>query len=395
MDSSDEEVPQEILDAANEASDQLIPHKSKLRYEKEYAAFQKWCQEKHVSSLKEEVFMAYFNHLSKIFSPSSLWSKYSMIKSILKIKKNIDLSQYFKLTSYIKRLNDGYKPKKSKILEKSDVDKFLLEAPDHIYLLIKVVTVFGIAGACRREELAQLTIDNIEEKEDILIVTIPETKTKVPRKFVVVDPNKEIGYIKLYLKYRALRPIDTPHRRFFVLYKEGKCTKQCVGINTIGKIPGNIAGYLKLPNPELFTGHCFRRSSATMLANSGSNISNIKRHGGWKSTTVAESYIEESIQNKTKIACNILKTPTTSTAPMLSAAAPSTFSQISNELPEEQISKPPTFAATVSSISSQMVLQDHQKKTLTTDVAMSIQKAAASAMILQCATNCTFNFNFN
>lgn len=297
MDSSVEVIPQEILDAANEASDQLIPPKSKLRYEKEYSTFQKWCAVKQVSSLQEEVFMAYFNHLSETFSPSSLWSKYSMIKSILKIKKNIDLGKYFKLTSYLKRLNDGYKPKKSKILEKSDVDKFLLEAPDHIYLMTKVATVFGIAGACRREELANLTLDDIEEKDDVLITTILETKTKVSRKFIVVDPDKEIGYISLYEKYKSLRPVDTPHRRFFVLYRQGKCTKQCVGINTIGKMPANIARYLKLPNSELYTGHCFRRSSATMLANSGSNISNIKRHGGWRSSTVAESYIEDSIEN--------------------------------------------------------------------------------------------------
>lgn len=45
----------------------------------------------------------------------------------------------------------------------------------------------------------------------------------------------------------------------------------------------------------------FRRSAATLVADSGADITTIKRLGDWKSTTVAEGYIQESIQNKAKI----------------------------------------------------------------------------------------------
>ncbi|KAJ8964195.1 hypothetical protein NQ317_000514 [Molorchus minor] len=37
-----------------------------------------------------------------------------------------------------------------------------------------------------------------------------------------------------------------------------------------------------------------------------------KRHAGWKSTTVAEGYVENSIENKTKIANQVLVGTTTS-----------------------------------------------------------------------------------
>ena len=67
-----------------------------------------------------------------------------------------------------------------------------------------------------------------------------------------------------------------------------------------------IATYLNLPNPQLYTGHCFRRSSATLLVDAGGDITTLKRHGGWKSTTVAEGYIEESVQNKIKVPNQIL-----------------------------------------------------------------------------------------
>jgi hypothetical protein len=70
-----------------------------------------------------------------------------------------------------------------------------------------------------------------------------------------------------------------------------------------------------LKNPEEYTGHTFRRSSATLLAESGADTSILKRLGGWKSTNVAEGYVDASIQNKKKIAQMILgKDNTTSKA---------------------------------------------------------------------------------
>ena len=53
-----------------------------------------------------------------------------------------------------------------------------------------------------------------------------------------------------------------------------------------------------------------RRSSATMLVDSGGDLTELKRHGGWKSSQVAEGYIENSIENKLTVSqkiCNMSK----------------------------------------------------------------------------------------
>lgn len=357
---------------------------------------------KKESGFNDEVLLAYFYKISKKYSPSSLWSKFSMLKLMLQLKENIDIQKFYKLTSYIKRLNVGYKPKKSKVLEKEQTEQFLIEAPNEVYLMIKVAAIFGIAGACRREELMKLTVDDVEDKEDLLVVSIKATKTNVSRKFVICDPgNEKISYLGLFRKYVALRPAATPHRRFFIQYKAGKCSQQCVGINTFGKMPTNIAGFLRLPNPEMYTGHCFRRSSATMLAESGSNITNIKRHGGWKSTSVAESYIEDSLQNKKRIAQNILQsssTPNRSTeqCSTLTAVAVTETLEDAPSLPTRN-NPPPTPLAIFRSQQStvQCTAQENNSSVIyqncspTTDE----QNQARSALNLHCATNCTFNFN--
>lgn len=159
----------------------------------------------------------------------------------------------------------------------------------------------GISGALRRDELTKITTDDIQDCDNVLIVNVPDTKTNMNRTFTVTNPD----YIRLFRKYAALRPAHVTGRRLFLKYQQGRCYAQVVGVHTMGKIPSLIADYLQLENSKEYTGHCFRRSSATLLADSGATTSVLKRHGGWRSTTVAESYVEDSIENKNKIANSI------------------------------------------------------------------------------------------
>lgn len=45
-------------------------------------------------------------------------------------------------------------------------------------------------------------------------------------------------------------------------------------------------------------GHSFRRTSATILANSGADIETILRHGGWRNEKCAKGYIEDALHYK-------------------------------------------------------------------------------------------------
>ena len=163
--------------------------------------------------------------------------------------------------------------------------------------------ILGVAGACRGDELVHLLVDNIKDTVSTIIIRLPQTKTKIERTFVVTEnENRELNMLKIYRKYAALRPPHIDHRRFFIQYRNGKCTTQVIGKNTFGKIPSQIATYLGLSNPSSYTGHCLRKTSA----DAGGNITTIKRHKGWKSTAVSEGYIQDSVQIKTGIANQLL-----------------------------------------------------------------------------------------
>ncbi|KAJ8953527.1 hypothetical protein NQ317_002195, partial [Molorchus minor] len=123
---------------------------------------------------------------------------------------------------------------------------------------------------------------------------------------------RSVWGICLYLSCHCVDPgISGTCREDELTNLKRKCTTQPVNKNTFGKIPSIIATYLRLSDPTLYTGHCLRRSSATLLADAGANIMTIKHHESWKSTTVAEGYIDNSVQNKTNIANQVLQAETT------------------------------------------------------------------------------------
>lgn len=141
-------------------------------------------------------------------------------------------------------------------------------------------------GACRKDELANVKTsdvptyydkDDSENKRPIIYVKIPHTKTGKARSFTI--KNNLVPFVE---EYQNLRPKGVSLDRYFLNYQKGKCTN----------------AFLNLPDVDTYTGHCFRKTSATLLVEGGADITTLKRHGGWKSNSVAESYIEALRKNE-------------------------------------------------------------------------------------------------
>lgn len=226
----------------------------------------------------------------------------------------------------------------------------------------------GISGACRCDELTNLTVNCIEDKGGYLFVSIPDTKTNISRSFTIVKEGFLTNVLDIYRKYESLRPKNVPHSRFFLNYKNEKCTIQPVGINSISKIPQAVASFLKLPEAQLYTGHSLRRSSATLLVNAGADLTTLKRHGGWKSSTVAEGYIEDSVSNKIDIAKKIQGPSSTSSS---ISSCTSTFKMDDSVSSLDSPNIPYTVNTTTTSDTIKTLLQPHVE------------------------TNKTMSFNFN
>jgi len=106
-----------------------------------------------------------------------------------------------------------------------------------------------------------------------------------------------------------------------------QATRQVIGKNTIALYSVDIAKYHKKNDAKKYTSHSFRRTAATILAESGASLTALKAAGGWKSSTVAERYIDQTDLSRGNIARALSigeapqQAPTASTSAI---AAPST-----------------------------------------------------------------------
>lgn len=137
-DTDDLLTPEELKVTAQAVIEDLLPQKSRIRYNKAYADFLQWRSEKNAQSFSETVMLAYFNEMAIKYKPSTLWSLYSMLKSTILTRHDTNIANYMKLTAFLKRKSEGFKSKKSKVFTTKEVYSFLENAPDDRYLLLKV-----------------------------------------------------------------------------------------------------------------------------------------------------------------------------------------------------------------------------------------------------------------
>jgi hypothetical protein len=56
--------------------------------------FKNWQKNNNVTGVTEDVLLVYLHQLSDKFSPNSLWSKWSMLKSCLEIKETAEVRRF-------------------------------------------------------------------------------------------------------------------------------------------------------------------------------------------------------------------------------------------------------------------------------------------------------------
>jgi hypothetical protein len=106
-------TPPDIRAAALATVGNLLPEKSQTRYNNSYNDFKEWCKTRNVTKITENVVLVNFQEKSENYKSSTLWSLYSMVKTTVNLRDNVDISKFPKLISFVKRKNVGYIPKKS------------------------------------------------------------------------------------------------------------------------------------------------------------------------------------------------------------------------------------------------------------------------------------------
>ena len=110
-------------------------------------------------------------------------------------------------------------------------------------------------------------------------------------------------YASLYFDYKAKTVgLDAASGAIFWQERRGKVHRQTLGRSWFLKYPKTMARWLGKENPDSYSGHSICHTGATIQANAGATISELKRYGHWKSSAVADSYVENSHALKEKTA---------------------------------------------------------------------------------------------
>ena len=287
-------LPQEVINA-------LQPKKSSVRYKQEYSKFMEWLQQ-HQYAVTEEAILLYSVEMSKSFSPSSVRSKISMIKQELLINGTI-LESSQQLNLHIKRINTDYSPKKAAVFSKQQLEIFLLQAPDVEFLMWKFIFLVGFFGCARSDDLWKILWKDIEACDQGIRFRIFGEKNQSNR--ISIAPSNVSDGWNLSLYYEKIKNLRTvcgiSVERAFVRYENGKLFNQVNGKTIIGLVPRKIAVFLGIKDVDDNTGHSIRRTSATIGAENGISVYQLRELGGWKSENVATSYVQSSNRFRTEL----------------------------------------------------------------------------------------------
>ena len=253
----------------------------------------------------EDLLLRFLVKQSEGMVASSLWTVFSHIKKYLLLECSLDIGRAPRITEYLKTLSKFHKKRKAPSFTREEVFDYLRRATNvGKDLLNKVVLLAGFYGGMRCCELAALLWEDVAFAAEGVLIKIRFSKTDRAgvgaTKLLPALEDDAISAAFYFSLYRDAVADKT--ERLFRNFAVGKFTRAPIGKNIISGMPRSIAQFLDLSNPESYTGHSFRVSSATVLADEGATSITLKRHGRWTSDSVAEGYLRESKQARKETA---------------------------------------------------------------------------------------------
>ena len=242
--------------------------------------------------------VGFFQQISKKYAPSTLWVIYSCLNSYFINMKGVNLKALPRLTKFLKNVTHTYVSKKSKVFSPKQIHQVLSYCQDSLDpkdTLMGVTVSLMYYGLLRCVDVLNLKCSDVEMTvSDRVEVSFNHARKRKNDGFTFYIPKI---YSKLYIRYfKELRQSGTKRDTRFLKNYNTKAKTRTIntGKTMVSGFIQNMCMICGISNSEGYTTHALRRSAATNLADAGVSLVNLKRHGQWKSDSVAESYIANS-----------------------------------------------------------------------------------------------------
>ena len=233
----------------------------------------------------------------------SVWSIYACINSGMRTKYGKRMNKWYELRTMLVNITKYYVPKKSDIISKEQFKTLILLCfdPNDPTDLASIITIsLMYCGLLRQSEVHEIRVQDVKVSKtcDNCYVDFARPSKSRARGFGFMLPTFLTPYFKLYCSQldRSKKPGkpfgETQFLKNFNI--RSKKRSQNMGPRKHTAVLRKIELFLGL-TPNSMTCHCWRRSAATELANSGISLLGLKRAGRWKNLKSAEEYLEHSI----------------------------------------------------------------------------------------------------
>jgi integrase len=275
------------------------PEKSKQIYQKKQKDFVDWMKENDYHEESESTYIHYFNYLNNYgYSSSTIQQIFGILNKRSKIMYNQPLQSFQRLQGLMKEKHKRHIYKKSSTLSFEEIEQILQiginEGEIFLYAIMVIIQFYGLLRVCQLREIRFKDVTLLENGKDGNEIQIKTkgVKTTNEEKVFLIKNQKAIlnicNYIALFDDIKK-----DENLLFFKPYKEGKILANSnIGKDTYSNAIKKVVAYIGLD--QKITSHGVRRSGATILAENGATVSQLKDIGGWKSDSVVQHYINST-----------------------------------------------------------------------------------------------------
>ena len=326
---------------ANKKQDKLSEKSKKIyeRYQRIYRTFLKLYDH---DPLNCDTLGSFFFLMGYYYSGSSMWTMYSAIRSWYGVEYNVEVKNWPNIIMEMKAITKNHVSKKAKVFTKKEMAKIFRELKKQIdegenhenheirWESNKARTIYvGIHiayyGLCRIDDLMKISTSDLHRLEN----DHGESYYMVKYEAKIYDQNEgETNQSKQVKEKRkntvepftfnlptyVTQDIDkllemTPEKYWDKrLIKNANKNARNNGVYSQGKSKNQMAQWGKNLAREIlgkddadeYTGHCWRRTGATCLADEGITEIALKRAGHWSSAKTALGYVNQSTKARSE-----------------------------------------------------------------------------------------------
>ena len=275
--------------------------KTRRVYRKHWNLYKKYTASCDGSPTTEINAMHFFVDMlaKKKFGIGSVWSIYACVNNGLQREYGVSANDMKELRKLLVNITKYYQPKRARIIKEEEIKQVFTEVfdPNDDFDLQAIISIsLMFYGLLRQNEAHAIKVQDVTvvEEKRIIHVNFPNPTKSRARGFAFTIPTHLYDvYIKYIKQLRAGSRAELADSQFLKNHTKKGLRFQNMGKDKHGKFLKRIQEYFGWETKCLTT-HSWRRSAATILANSGISVIGLKRAGRWRNLETAEHYLEHS-----------------------------------------------------------------------------------------------------